>query len=1026
MASVWDGISNGLNWFMKGYEIYNSYKSNKTSEDYYNSQIETTANSLEISKANLELQYEQLRNNYVTTLNDLKSNRLSTLQSRDSYAANMENTQLTIEKLMKGENGIEYFDALLARWQDNYDYQVASTRKEGKASYDSLMANYTGTEVMNAEAGRSGKTAELLEQQKRQDVEAFVGKDLKLDSIGGIYSQTLTELNKDLNSDKHTYMTQLGILGKSLVAERENLKDYKTNLSEIDAEIAKYDAQIKTYEDYLNGKEFNEEDIANAYNNTKPGESDTPTDNTQPSESDTIKETTETNPIEDVNTNVQDMDSILSGATSNNHAGTTTQDWSSYVLKNNDITNNLKFIKNNPDRVKTEILDASSLGDGWQGIKVTDDSGNVVVIYKDSEGRFIQEGTDKDGNKTYRLTTSDGDGWTYKAEDIEEAIGKLDTLDTVGDATHGAISLASGLLGPAGAFVGLVDLIYQGATYLNEKSKSSTFDSLYKSTSEKMAEEIAKQYSENWYQETPRTTGGGTGGSYSSLEDRVAAEQAQVEASKTPEERAAENLENRSTGNRIADMLIERTAVDVTPLEDNTDNTEDLNTVSESVSNVSEPVSEVSQSVSEVSEPVEAKPPIVKNQTNVPQVTTVTAEEDQARLEAQKQAEAEKLKAEQEAKAKAEAEAKAKAELEAKTKAEAEAKAKAEEQARIAAEREAEEKRLAQEAEKAKQEATAKRLAEERAAAQAKANEEAERAKEEEQRQAEEAERAKQEVIAKKKAQAQAEAKKKAEQEAAAKAKAEQETKARAEEEARQAAEAERAKKEAQAKKQAEAKAKAEAELKAKREAEAKAKKEAQEREAEAKRQAEELARAKAEAQAKKQAEAKAKAEAELKAKREAEAKAKKEAQEREAEAKRQAEELARAKAEAQAKKQAEAKAKAEAELKAKREAEAKAKAEEEARKKAAQQARYQRTVNKNTGKTDTQSKLTAYFSSSTSPITTTKTTAKTSSSAIQTKINNGSYTVDSYGYVTTKNTKKTSTISKTIIPRNVSYKAMQ
>lgn len=847
MASVWDGISNGLNWFMKGYEIYNSYKSNKTSEDYYNSQIETTANSLEISKANLELQYEQLRNNYVTTLNDLKSNRLSTLQSRDSYAANMENTQLTIEKLMKGENGIEYFDALLARWQDNYDYQVASTRKEGKASYDSLMANYTGTEVMNAEAGRSGKTAELLEQQKRQDVEAFVGKDLKLDSIGGIYSQTLTELNKDLNSDKHTYMTQLGILGKSLVAERENLKDYKTNLSEIDAEIAKYDAQIKTYEDYLNGKEFNEEDIANAYNNTKPGESDTPTDNTQPSESDTIKETTETNPIEDVNTNVQDMDSILSGATSNNHAGTTTQDWSSYVLKNNDITNNLKFIKNNPDRVKTEILDASSLGDGWQGIKVTDDSGNVVVIYKDSEGRFIQEGTDKDGNKTYRLTTSDGDGWTYKAEDIEEAIGKLDTLDTVGDATHGAISLASGLLGPAGAFVGLVDLIYQGATYLNEKSKSSTFDSLYKSTSEKMAEEIAKQYSENWYQETPRTTGGGTGGSYSSLEDRVAAEQAQVEASKTPEERAAENLENRSTGNRIADMLIERTAVDVTPLEDNTDNTEDLNTVSESVSNVSEPV--------------EAKPPIVKNQTNVPQVTTVTAEEDQARLEAQKQAEAERLKAEQEAKAKAEAEAKAKAELEAKTKAEAEAKAKAEEQARIAAEREAEEKRLVQEAEKAKQEATAKRLTEEREAAQVKANEEAEKAKAEEQRQAEEAERAKQEVIAKKKAQAQAEAK---------------------------------------------------------------------------------------------------------------------------------------------------------------------AKAEEEARKKAAQQARYQRTVNKITGKTDTQSKLTAYFSSSTSPITTTKTTAKTSSSAIQTKINNGSYTVDSYGYVTTKNTKKTSTISKTIIPRNVSYKAMQ
>ena len=831
MASVWDGISNGLNWFMKGYEIYNSYKSNKTSEDYYNSQIETTANSLEISKANLELQYEQLRNNYVTTLNDLKSNRLSTLQSRDDYAANMENTQLTIEKLMKGENGIEYFDALLARWQDNYDYQVATTRKEGKANYDSLMANYTGTEVMNAEAGRGGKTAELLEQQQKQNVEAYVGKDMKLDAIGGIYSQTLTELNRDLNSDKHTYMTQLGILGKSLVAEKESLKDYKTNLAEIDEEIAKYDAQIQTYEDYLNGKEFNAEDIAKAYGSTKPGESDTPTES-NPTETSTPETT---NPIEDVNTSVQDMDSILNGDTSNNHAGTTTQDWSSYALKNNDITNNLKFIKNNPDRVTTEILDASSLGDGWQGMKVTDDAGNVVVIYKDSEGRFIQEGTDKDGNKTYKLTTADGDGWTYKAEDIEEAIGKLDTLDTVGDVAHGVVSLAGGLLGPVGAVVGLVDLIYQGVTYLNEKGKSSTFDSLYKSASEKAAEEIAKQYSENWYKEqtaeelraaaqeagnpyyvyngqrydtatgelhtettaiqggvdsgkykydengyvvsadsssTPeaRTTGGGTDGSYSSLEERVAAEEAQV--NKTPEERAQETLENRSTANKVAEMLISRTAVETTPLEPQEEVGPDEEEIRPKVGpNVPEEVVDevVEEPVEETAKATE-KPPVVKNQTNIPETTTVTKEEDEAR-------------------AKAEAEAR---------------------------EREAEEQRLAEEAERTKQAAIAQKQAEEKAKAEAELKakqeaeaEEAERVKAEEQRQAEELARAKAEAQSKK----QAEARAKAEAQAKAKAAAEEKAKKEAEEKAKAEAEA-KAKEEAEAKKKAEEAAKLKRQIK--------------------------------------------------------------------------------------------------------------------------------------------------------------------------------------------------------------------
>lgn len=782
MASGWSLFADGINLFASGFSLYNQWKSNKVSEDYYNAQIENTTSSLEISKANLELQYEQLRNNYVTTLNDLKSSKLSTLQSRDSYLQNMSSTELTLEKLQHGEGGIEYYNALLARWQDNYDYQLASTKREAKASYDSLMSNYTGTEVMNAEAGRAGKTAELLEKQQKQNVEAFVGKDMKLDAIGGIYSQTLTELSKDLNADKHTYMTQLGILGKSMVAETQNLQDYRTNLAEIDEELSKYNAQIQAYEDYLNGKELNLSDIENAYNNTKPGDTDNPpsTDTNPPSET-VPTENPNDNNIEDNSNNASNMDALINGTDTDNHAGTTSKDWSSYTLKNNDISNNLSFAKNNPDRVITEVLDASNIGTEWKGVKLTDDNGNSVEIYMDSEGNYLQYGIDKDGNKTVRLTAPNGAGKTYKAEEVADVISQLSELSENKETSHKVISAIAGLTGGVGLIVGGIDLLVHGISYLNEKNKTNNFNSIYQTASEQAAQQVLENYSGSSYTEqtqeevraaaqeagnsyyiyggkkydtatgelyqestaiqegldsgkykydeygyvvdansssTPqnRTTGGGTSGSYSSLEERVAAESTLVNEPPTIEERVQANIEASKTSNRIAEMLIGNTTAEETQ----------ETTVEPTI----EPV-------------IEEKPPIVKNQTETPKTTTVTQ------------------KAEEEAKKKAEAEAKAKAEQEAKAKAEAEAKAKqeAEERARIAAEREAEEKRQAEEAARAKQEAIAQRKAQQEALA--KAREEA---------------AAKKKAEAEAKAAAEAEAKRQAE--LAAKAKAEEEYKA--------------------------------------------------------------------------------------------------------------------------------------------------------------------------------------------------------------------------------------------------------
>ena len=195
-------------------------------------------------------------------------------------------------------------------------------------------------------------------------------------------------------------------------------------------------------------------------------------------------------------------------------------------------------------------------------------------------------------------------------------------------------------------------------------------------------------------------------------------------------------------------------------------------------------------------------------------ITKLSNEEFNKRIDKFMKRMDEMKKANQEAKAKAEQEAKAKAEQEAKEKAEQEAKEKAEQEAKEKAEKEA----------KAKEEQEAKAKAEQEA-----------------------------------KAKAEQEAKEKAEKEA--KAKAEQEAKAKAEQEAKEKAEQEakeKAEQEAKEKAEQEAKEKAEQEAKAKEEQEAKAK-----AEQEAKEKAEQEAKAKAEQEAKERAEQEAKAKAE-------------------------------------------------------------------------------------------------------------------------------------------------------------------
>lgn len=208
----------------------------------------SAANQAEANRKQYEAQQKALLNEYQSTLAGLRSNYNSADKILSDYKEGKEQNRISI---LQTESDISSVENLLERWQGDYNYQMNELQTQGMEQFSALMSNWSNQEVLNAEQGKSGKTAEILETQQKNKLISYVGSDLKLNSVGGLYGQARNELNLDLMADKQSYEGQLGILNKSLDTYKDNAGIYDTQIGNISESLNKYSEQITEYEDLI-------------------------------------------------------------------------------------------------------------------------------------------------------------------------------------------------------------------------------------------------------------------------------------------------------------------------------------------------------------------------------------------------------------------------------------------------------------------------------------------------------------------------------------------------------------------------------------------------------------------------------------------------------------------------------------------------------------------------------------------------------------------------------------------------------
>lgn len=123
------------------------------------------------------------------------------ISAKQNYDANYTNYENALIGLKQSEANINAYDQALMRWQDQYDIGLGQIQRQGEADYRTVMGNFSDQAYVNAMTGQTGGTADLLAQQRRDQVVSLVGSDLRLDDNGGIYGTQLREFDRDSNAE---------------------------------------------------------------------------------------------------------------------------------------------------------------------------------------------------------------------------------------------------------------------------------------------------------------------------------------------------------------------------------------------------------------------------------------------------------------------------------------------------------------------------------------------------------------------------------------------------------------------------------------------------------------------------------------------------------------------------------------------------------------------------------------------------------------------------------------------------------
>lgn len=215
-----------------------------------------TDQALDIQQQQVDLQKDEALNRKKDTAVQYEKNYQDALDKLVGYDNSIINNEIDLAELGSKKSG---YETLLERWQGDYDTQMSVKEADAYTTYKDLIANWTGTEVINASKGKSGTTALALENQSNKELRMYLGEDMKLntreemsaegfdfDLNGGILGKLWREQHLNLLEERSDFQQQIDILTGSIATTEEALK---TNLSGLSDAIGNAENLIGSIED---------------------------------------------------------------------------------------------------------------------------------------------------------------------------------------------------------------------------------------------------------------------------------------------------------------------------------------------------------------------------------------------------------------------------------------------------------------------------------------------------------------------------------------------------------------------------------------------------------------------------------------------------------------------------------------------------------------------------------------------------------------------------------------------------------
>ncbi|MBN2861273.1 MAG: hypothetical protein JXK93_13490 [Sphaerochaetaceae bacterium] len=256
-SNAWESVTSG-EWFSDVGDAANDWASGVSSgvSDFWNditgqTQAGIAEQELDISYNEQYIQALGYLSEYTTGLETLMGSTIPQLQS------NIDALTMDIDlwdedyALQTGQiqSQIDTYDDLLSNWQSTYEEKTTAAEMEGKSQLNSLLSNWSSTEVVASERGAMGSVGLVANQQKRNVID-FAGSDMKLGGENGLYGTSYNNLITALSNQHSQYATQRDLLSSGLdlttMTMQNELEVMQSQLGVLDNSLATSQGQISS------------------------------------------------------------------------------------------------------------------------------------------------------------------------------------------------------------------------------------------------------------------------------------------------------------------------------------------------------------------------------------------------------------------------------------------------------------------------------------------------------------------------------------------------------------------------------------------------------------------------------------------------------------------------------------------------------------------------------------------------------------------------------------------------------------